>query len=482
MAEEKDSSRDRIITTSKIGTVTQILGVPSIFTSTWKTLTRPITLLKAMIGWGLFSVGVSLVTVWESFYLEEYMQTQANLATDAFGIVIAVGGLTYIVAAILAGIFSDSIRTPLGQRIPFIILAAICAGIVLFGAFPILTYFQLGLIGFCVVVGIVHFFLGVGASPWNAILSDLFTKKNRSWAALINSVCSAAGFGIGLVGFELISSFSPNVPWIVCGIGLILAGFLSAIILALSGAAVNPEFRGIPLWTNIKSFFHTIRNFGGIEFGKMFWVITVWGFCNYTLDYYLFLYLTELTADFTQEIDILLYALIGLAFAALLGAAPSGWLAAKIGKARTGIIAALLNAAFFVTLGLLAFLTSYPYFALIMGIFGGLGMTFLTTIIVALPADLVPEGKEAMFFGIVRVAEALPLPFAVIFAGFVVRIVNDFILTNMQSYVGYSIVFILESLVWIFSIVLLRKLRYEDQSDEEYDEYSKRWLKGREDR
>ncbi|MFX1251132.1 MAG: MFS transporter [Promethearchaeota archaeon] len=485
--ENENDTKDDIIVIPAMTTLTKVVGIPSIFTTTWRGIISPLSLLRVMVAWGLFSIGVSFLSIWESFYLGQYMEASpGTLVTDAYGIAIAIGGITYVIAAILAGVFSDSIRTPLGQRIPFMITGAVCCGLVLLGTPTILERFQFGLIGFCLVVGVIHFFLGVAISPWNALLADLFSKNNRAWAALINSTCSALGFGIGLGLFEFVLNLTENpfnntgwpFPWLLCGIFMIVFGLLSSAGLTFSKAAVNPDFRGIRLWTNIKSLYHTLRHFGGPEFGKMFWVVTIWSFCNYTFDYYLFLYITAWEFSDTM----LLIALVGLAVAAVLSAVPSGWMAAKFGKPRTGVLAGILNAIFFVTLGVLAFTTNSTYFlpfALIVGMFGGLGITFLTTIVVSLPADLVPEGKEGMFFGIIRLAEGIALPFAAVIAGFAVRIVNDFIFPGTQM--GYPLLFIGESLVWIVSIVFLLRMNYEKQSDQEYEIFSTRWLKEFED-
>ncbi|MFX0091236.1 MAG: hypothetical protein ACFFBD_05685, partial [Candidatus Hodarchaeota archaeon] len=187
---------------------TEVLGVPSVFTSTWRAIRNPLAVFKIMIGWGLFSVGIGFINTWESFFLAEYIEASSGfirgdpllaLTTDAYGVVIGVGSIAFMVAAVLAGTFSDSIRTPLGQRIPFIIIATVCSSLVLFGAPIILERYEFGLLAFCIVVGLVHFFLGIGISPWNALLADLFSKQNRAWAALINSSCAALGVLIGLV-------------------------------------------------------------------------------------------------------------------------------------------------------------------------------------------------------------------------------------------------------------------------------------------
>ncbi|MFX1255499.1 MAG: MFS transporter [Promethearchaeota archaeon] len=457
----------------------EVVGIPNIFTSTWRAVRNPLALLRIMIGWGVFSVGVSFLTAWESFYFAQYIEASSGfvrgsslaLLTDAYGIVIGIGGLAYMVAAILSGTLSDSIRTPLGQRIPFIIITTISCSLALFGAPIILERFEFGLLGFCLVVGLVHFFLGIGASPWNALLADLFNKQNRSWAALVNSTFSAAGVLFGLAIFEFIvkvpmpgdlsitTTMLSNV-WYACAIVMIIAGSLSSLILTLSGAGVNSNTKLYGFWTNFKLLFSSLRRFGGDQFDEMFWIVVVWSFCNYVFDYFFFIYLDaqEFVSKFSK--DTLIIFLIGLVIAAILSAVPSGWMAAKFGKVRIGIVSAVLNAIFFVTIGLLyVFYESVP-FILLMGIFGGFGMTFLTTIIVSLPADLVEEGHEGLYFGLVRLAEGLALPFAVIIAGFFVYYVNQ---RYPGTGVGYSLIFVVAAGVWLVSILLLRRIGREEE-------------------
>ena len=95
-----------------------------------------------------------------------------------------------------------------------------------------------------------------------------------------------------------------------------------------------------------------------------------------------------------------------------------------------------------------------------MGIFGGFGMTFLTTIIVSLPADLVEEGHEGLYFGLVRLAEGLALPFAVIIAGFFVYYLNQ---RYPGTGIGYSLIFVAVAGVWLVSILLLRRIDREEE-------------------
>jgi MFS family permease len=150
-------------------------------------------------------------------------------------------------------------------------------------------------------------------------------------------------------------------------------------------------------------------------------------------------------------------------------AIPAGFIIQKAGKVRTALIGSLIFALY--CFGLAFSPTFGNYYLILLLSFaaiGGLGSIFIESVRVSLPADLVPEGKEAQFMGINKFASVWTQP--------VVAILGAQIIVLFADQNPTSIIFILAGIASILATIILFFITYERMIKEEYDNFYKRYL------
>ena len=104
---------------------------------------------------------------------------------------------------------------------------------------------------------------------------------------------------------------------------------------------------------------------------------------------------------------------------------------------------------------------------------GGFGAVFIEAVRASLPADLVPEGKEAQFMGINSFGSLWTQPFVAILGGFLLTFLIDW------EYSFTAIMFLLAGFASIIATVLLFFISYEQMVRDEYRRFYKRYLDAR---
>jgi hypothetical protein len=99
---------------------------------------------------------------------------------------------------------------------------------------------------------------------------------------------------------------------------------------------------------------------------------------------------------------------------------------------------------------------------------GGLGAILIESVRVSLPADLVPEGKEAQFMGINRFASTWTQP--------IVAILGAQILVMFAANNPTTIIYNLAGIAAILASFVLFMINYEKMLKDEYHNFYKRYL------
>ena len=139
---------------------------------------------RNMIALGLYGFASALVisliiTYYNTWYLRGILEMSDTVANTIFSYSTAAGSIGMLLAVIVGGAYSDDFRSRYGNRAPFMLAGTVIAGLMLYMVPVIATIFPRD---FLVILFPLAFFiayagLGLGSSPTNALLSELFTRE-----------------------------------------------------------------------------------------------------------------------------------------------------------------------------------------------------------------------------------------------------------------------------------------------------------------
>jgi MFS family permease len=413
-------------------------------------------------------------------YLQEFLELSSELAETIFSYSIAAGSIGFLGTVIVGGAFSDDYRSKYGARAPYILGGSLLAGIMLLltPIFAGTANEDLMIILFPLCFFLIYVGLGLASSPHGALLSELFTKEQRGWVGLVLAGFTILGSLIGLVFFDIFTTLLLDLGNVLqlaflAEFGLFL---FPALIIIVSGVLVfilvekaNPPYP--PIDSPITDILQTPRyllNFSGSDFGKMFFVQSFWGFASESVALYLIIHLVS--AGLPEGDAPIALLVTGLVSAAM--AIPAGLFIQKVGKVKTAIVGSLIYSIFCFLLAGIEIGNYYQIFLVIAAI-GGFGAVFIEAVRASLPADLVPEGKEAQFMGINKFGSLWTQPFVAILGGFLLTFMIDW------EYSFTAIMFFLAGLASLIATVLLFFISYEKMVRDEYMKFYKRYLAAR---
>ena len=440
----------------------------------WNFLNARKQLVKIIIGMGALVFGTSYWNFFSTVHVVKWLISigvPEEEAHQIFALGETLGVICLLIAAIVFGAASDDFRSRWGNRLPFIVggmlLASTSATVI-----PIFVNASNAII--LVPLTFVLIFLGIGCaiSPNYALLSELLTKKERGWGAL-----GEAGFGVIATGIALFL-----LP-ILNKINFLLSWF-SVSIMLLIGAAIafalipktNPPFD--PIDSTLQDIINTPKYLlilGKGDFRTVFFLQIFWGAAIFSVTIYLINYL-DAVLHHIKDISVIL-VLSGVTAAVMAG--PTGYLISKIGKVKTAMIGTLIYIVFALSLAFLPTLISLfsENIIFFLVILGSTGAIFITAVQVALPADLVPEGKEAQFMGINYFGLHIGSPIISSLAVYLLTPESPSINIGTFSLRGYNALYFITAICMTIALVLLFSLQYEKWLESKYQEFYKRYLK-----
>jgi MFS family permease len=99
----------------------------------------------------------------------------------------------------------------------------------------------------------------------------------------------------------------------------------------------------------------------------------------------------------------------------------------------------------------------------------GFGAVFVESVRVSLPADLVPEGKEAQFMGINKFGATWTQPIVALLGGFILSAFSSW------EYSATAIMFVFVGIATLIATILLFLISYEKMVRDEYEKFYKRY-------
>jgi MFS family permease len=404
-------------------------------------------LLKLYLATGFFSFGYNFITTAEYVNFRQIMK-QANFSSSTMISILLMSSLFALcIGAIIGGVISDSIRTKYGHRVPIIIVGGL-GGAIFFLIIPLVTQLAENLILKFVILMIlfilVHILIGAAYAPWLALVSDLYKKEERTSAGISINVLSAVGAAIAAIIFSaLLDSELAWVIWIITG----LVFGSSVIITVLLLPKINPDFEPMSKAKDVLKIPAVIWKYGGKPWILLLITSTFWAFSSHLVETGIVDSLIErfnvadTKATFTSNILMGVYIVILLV--------PVILLINRVGKIRASILASLFYGIFCILLSTMSQFQSIYFIVL----FGGLGNIMLSTLQIALPADIAPKGREASFMGVFFVFGSFVKPIATLIQGIILEGKESNL--SLSTFGGYPWVFLIAGIVSFCSIFLL---------------------------
>ncbi len=417
----------------------------------------PRKLLRLYLTTSVFSFGYNFVTTAEYVNFRQIMEQIGLASSTKISVLLMCSLFALCLGTIIGGTISDSLRTRFGHRAPLILIGGF-VGSLLFLLIPLVT--QLGnnwniKYAFLLLIFILaHIFIGIAFAPWLALVSDLFKKEERIGAGVSINILSAVGAAIAVIIFSrLIESGLSWVIWIITG--LIFGS--SVLITVLLMPKNNPDYEPIGKTKDVLKIPAVIWKYGGKPWILLLLTSTFWAFSSHLVETGIVDSLIERFSISDTKASLTSNILMGVYIVVLL--VPVIILINRVGKIRASILASIFYGIFCMLLSTMIQFQSIYYIVLI----GGLGNIMLSTLQIALPADIAPRGREASFMGVFFVFGSIVKPFATLIQGVVLEGNESNI--SLSQFGGYPWVFLIagiSSFCSIFLLLLILNIRKSD--------------------
>ena len=170
-----------------------------------------------LLGLGFFGVSV----IWSVYnaFVPIFLADRFLMAAGFIGIFMTLDNIAALLIQPAVGAWSDRLRTPIGRRMPFILVGAPLAAIA-FIMLPIST----SMVIFFLAATLLLLSMAIWRTPVVALMPDITPSKYRSQANGIINFMGGLGAIIAFLGGAALYDMNPNYPfWLGAGLVLVSA-------------------------------------------------------------------------------------------------------------------------------------------------------------------------------------------------------------------------------------------------------------------
>jgi maltose/moltooligosaccharide transporter len=168
-----------------------------------------------LLGFGFF--GVSVIWGVYNAFVPLFLANKFSLAPAWIGFFMTLDNIAALLIQPPVGAWSDKLRTPLGRRMPFILIGA-PVGAVVFGLIPIAAVLPL----FVACTSTLLLSMAFWRTPVVALMPDITPSKFRSQANGIINFMGGVGAIISFLGGSVLYKMNPSFPfWMGSGLVII---------------------------------------------------------------------------------------------------------------------------------------------------------------------------------------------------------------------------------------------------------------------
>ncbi|HAF62475.1 MAG TPA: MFS transporter [Anaerolineaceae bacterium] len=283
-----------------------------------------------LLGLGFFGVSV----IWSVYnaYVPVFLESRFALSTGFIGVFMTLDNIAALFIQPAVGAWSDRLRTPIGRRMPFILIGAPIAAV----AFYILPK-SMSLPVFFFAASLLLLAMAVWRTPVVALMPDITPSKYRSQANGIINFMGGVGAIIAFLFGATLYEMNPSYPFWLGSILVLVAAILVFIFIKEPKEYDHTPEETPNLWQSIKLIFQEKdRNTLRILLAIFFWFIAYNGIeAFFTLYGKNYLGISESDAA----------RLLGqLSTFFVLFSLPSGYIGAAVGRKKTIIAGIILMA------------------------------------------------------------------------------------------------------------------------------------------
>ncbi|HKE79350.1 MAG TPA: MFS transporter [Solirubrobacteraceae bacterium] len=386
----------------------------------------------AILGVPTFALALAITTV--STYLPVLAEEFSN-SSIVIGLLIGGEGLMAMWLPLVVGAWSDTLRTPIGRRLPFIIAATppLVAALAILG-------FVNSIAAAAIVVAVFFFGYFVAYEPYRALYPDLVEDEIAGRAQASQALFRGLGTFLALVGGGLLFSIGDPLPFLAAAV--IVAASLGAF--GWAGVRYRRQERPSDDDGDIvgvcRKIGHLVR--GQRQLQAFLVANSLWELALSALKTFIVLYVTRTMGLSLAESSLV----IGAAAVVVLGGAlVSGSLGDRLGRAR------VMRASLVVYgLGLMVpFLSTVPWVVALsvpLVAFGG-GVTMSLPYALLMP--MMPRGAHGAVTGLYSLSRGLGVALGPLLAGIAIEAAGE----------DYRWMWLICGAAILLSIIAMRPLR-----------------------
>jgi MFS family permease len=361
-------------------------------------------------------------------------------STTIVGSIIAIEGLVAVFLPVLAGAWSDHLRTRLGGRLPFLIVGLPVSALAL-----VFLGFANSMAG--IIIGLTVFFAAyyLAYEPYRALYPDLIADRNAARAQSGQALWRGVGTGVALTAGGFLFAVSRWLPFVMsAALVLVSSAIFLWALLAQFGVPKHPHRQ----FTSIKDSYVDAINILRRQRQMRHFIIAnaLWELTLAALKSFILLYLTVGLGKSKTVAAVL----ISVTSIVMFLAAP---LAGELGD-RYGIIRVARLAALVFGLGLLApGLTSNPWLVLPILPIGAFGGATVLTLPYAMLMPMMPKDQHGQLTGLYSASRGIGIMLGPLLAGAAISLTKNILPAD-----GYSAMWLVCAGAMLLSVYPLTKL------------------------
>jgi len=414
--------------------------------------TKRLNYLKTfLLGFGFFGVSV----IWSVYnaFVPLILDEQFGLQAGFISFIMVLDNIAALIIQPALGVFSDRLRSPIGRRLPFIVVGAPLAA-AMFGIIPFAQVLPLFILS-CITLLLAMAFW---RTPVVALMPDITPSKYRSQA---NGVINLMG-GLGTVLATLIGgplyNINPSYPFFLGGGLVVIAAILVLIFIRepkkyiASRLHLTDKSEITGMENNV---FKNLTNvFTQKDKSPMFILLAIlfWFIAYNSLETFFTLYgVNYLGLDGGDSAFQISY--IGLVF--MLMAVPAGILASKIRRKRTIMIGIVIMIACVIlmfvipadvlTLKFASLMSSGFYVLSIILMFAGIGWAMINVNSLPMVVDMTDDEHIGTYTGLYYFFSQLAATLGPVVFGWTIQFANN----------DYSLMMVIAPIFFVFAFVMM---------------------------
>lgn len=390
---------------------------------------------------GLPTLGLALSITAVTTYVP-LLARQFTSSTVVIGVVIGAEGAVALVVPLVAGAWSDQLRTGIGGRLPFLV-----AGAPVLGAAVALMAFvgSLGLLAAVVAVFFIAYYAAY--EPYRALYPDLLGPEVAGRGQSTQALFRGGGTGVALIGGGLLFGLSPKLPFLLfAALGFVTLLAFSGRAIRTGGMSNQDEHEARTARQTVRRIIDLLRRRPALR--AFLFANALWELSLAALKTFIMLFLREgVGLSITEAVGV-----VAIVVVLLLVAAPiSGKLGDRLGKTRVVTLAIWPFG-----LGLVVPLfTQNPYIALPFVVVVAFGGGMILTLPYAILIPLMPDEEHGLITGFYSFSRGVGILLGPLLAGVAITALRP----ELSSTHGYAAMWLVCGLAVLASAAFMGPIR-----------------------